>query len=321
MYKPDILSYVKGIENKSKSLDGWLATINTYKKDADGYFVTTNATKNELPEGSRRDFLPEELLIASVLSQSVKEATEKDLPKVLKALEDGDIAVYQEAYRDLKDTIAASPITETQKQLIDEQIDEVIDKGAVVGAGTTTLILAGQKQAVKEGLSSQAVWFTNNYASRIVQPKIDKAIESIAAGQTADASVKFKALRDTVEKEFTDSPYWQTVSNAQTSRAYHYGVLKSGQALGYSKYRYKAVLDSKTTVICRSLDGIEYSVPEAVSGLENITQSNPEAAIASYPFIDPKTLPENNVKAYLQSLGAKVPPQHFNCRSSLLFIR
>ena len=315
------LKYVQNLANKSQTVEKWLTTLSTYTTDSQGLFITTSKTDSPLPEGTKQDFLPDEIIIATVLATAIKEASADHLPKILEALEKGDVSAYQESYNDLKDSMQNGVLSEEQEEAIDKQLEDVITKGALVSVGTINLLIKSRKNAIKEGLKNQTIWFTNNYAGRIVQPKINEAISKLNSGAVADVPAAFTKLKDSVEKDFTDSPYFKTVANTQTSRAYHYGVLKSGEALGYSKYRYRAILDSRTTRICRELDGIEYSVPEAVSGLETVTQANPEAAISSYPFIDEKTLPENNVKEYLKSLGAKVPPQHFNCRSSLVFVR
>ncbi|AHC30436.1 phage head morphogenesis protein [Rhizobium phage vB_RleS_L338C] len=114
-------------------------------------------------------------------------------------------------------------------------------------------------------------------------------------------------------------PYWRVVANAAASRAYHYGVLKSGQSAGRRYYEFSAILDAKTSETCWALNGMQWPVADAIALMERIAAAEPEEVKTLAPWINYKTLePMLSNPFAMQSLGVIIPPVHGNCRSTII---
>jgi dTDP-4-dehydrorhamnose 3,5-epimerase-like enzyme len=71
-------------------------------------------------------------------------------------------------------------------------------------------------------------------------------------------------------------PYWHTVATSASSRAYHYGVIKGGRIQGYTGYKLVAVIDGKTSPICRKLNGKIYDLYKAESLYDDVANAESE---------------------------------------------
>jgi hypothetical protein len=114
-------------------------------------------------------------------------------------------------------------------------------------------------------------------------------------------------------------------ANVTTSRLVTYGFLVEASGRGIRKYQLQAVLDDRTSEICRRLHGREFSVETA---LPKVTQTlmtvDPDALKAVAPWLksDSQTLKELEELSDddLASMGVMVPPFHPYCRTILVLV-
>lgn len=127
-------------------------------------------------------------------------------------------------------------------------------------------------------------WSGKNYSSRLWANRTklkDKVQEQIvqATIQGKDLRQCIKELSDTMEatREVT-----KRLINTEHAYACSQGDLKMYEEFGIDRYEYVATLDSKTSNICRGLDGKVYKRSEAISGV-NFPPMHPHCRSTTVP--------------------------------------
>lgn len=127
-------------------------------------------------------------------------------------------------------------------------------------------------------------WSGKNYSNRLWANRTklkDKVQEQIvqATIQGKDLRQCIKELSDTMEatREVT-----KRLINTEHAYACSQGDLKMYEEFGIDRYEYVATLDSKTSNICRSLDGKVYKRSEAISGV-NFPPTHPHCRSTTVP--------------------------------------
>lgn len=109
-------------------------------------------------------------------------------------------------------------------------------------------------------------------------------------------------------------------ANITGTRVSAYGMLHEARARGISRYRIDAVLDDRTTDICRNMNGREFSVEDAFSRTQMVLNIDDPQAVAEFaPFPDINQL-KGETNQRLQQNGFDVPPFHFLCRSVVVLV-
>lgn len=191
--------------------------------------------------------------------------------------------------------------------------------GGGIGGGTP---IEGMPSvaSVHAGIVRAARYSTNRYFNDIVLPTIIRRIDALLEGAAPTDVPDFADIREGLYQRLRSVPYWRVVASAAASRAYHYGYLRAAQARGRLAYRWKAVLDERTSAICRHMNGKEFSVAEAVSLLERAAAEEDIAGVKRVlPWL---RMAEVNgmTKDQLRARGFMVPPAHGLCRSTIVWL-
>lgn len=131
--------------------------------------------------------------------------------------------------------------------------------------------------------------------------------------------------------------YWRTVSTNALNHARTYSNLTTMTKMGVSAYVFCAVLDERTTDLCRSLDAKRFPVAPAMERYDKGLESADLTALEEvHPFVA-STFDEagehtgytfgkgdnvtqiglNPDDSYLIAQGICIPPLHFYCRSTI----
>lgn len=108
--------------------------------------------------------------------------------------------------------------------------------------------------------------------------------------------------------------YWENFANHATTRSQEFGRVDGYVAAGVTRYRIAAVMDERTSDVCRALNGKVFEVSDAVAWRERIIEAgDPEAIkeLAPWPSAEQAELSE----AELTELGVLMSPFHFGCRT------
>lgn len=109
-------------------------------------------------------------------------------------------------------------------------------------------------------------------------------------------------------------------ANIVGTRVAAYGMFYEARVRGISRYRIDAVLDDRTTEICRNMDQREFSVEQSfirTGTLLSETDPTKQKALAPFPTLD--DIREKS-DAELAAMGHSTPPFHFLCRSVVTLI-
>ncbi len=165
-------------------------------------------------------------------------------------------------------------------------------------------------------------WIGKHYEKEVIDRLRKAGYEIIEQGLSRDNAGKL--LAETFKDQFEKSTgYWKNLSNHIVTDSRTFGEVESLVLAQVDKYRIDAVLDDRTTDLCRYLDAETKKNPFSTSNAvtlrdERISAPTPEAAIRIKPWIpyDAKkdTPPDLNNKAYW------LPPFHFGCRSRIVAI-
>lgn len=112
--------------------------------------------------------------------------------------------------------------------------------------------------------------------------------------------------------------YWSLVADAVTTRSRSFGSTEAFVKAGVTRYEVDAVVDHRTSDICRYLDGKVFEVADAVRVRDAmIAAPTPEAAKEIMPWAKPSDVIDKSPEA-LAAMGVVAPPFHGNCRSRLV---
>ena len=118
-------------------------------------------------------------------------------------------------------------------------------------------------QAITECIVQK--WDGNNYSDRIWNNKA-KLVQTLGTIIPQSFSRGFNGNKtgDQIAKELNVSTnHARTLARTEINRIANAATLRMYKAAGIEKYRYVAVLDMRTSEICRSLDGKVFLVSEA----------------------------------------------------------
>lgn len=159
-------------------------------------------------------------------------------------------------------------------------------------------------------------WVGDSWDQRLGQ-RISKATrESLAEGPSRDA-VAAKLKERLTQFERPDS-YWRLVGGAAIVRARSYGAVIRMQHSGVATFRFVAVMDERTSPICREMNGRIFTIEQASTHIERVTgATSPEAVKTTSPWVPPSQVMGKS-PVELAAMGVILPPLHGNCRSKVV---
>lgn len=169
------------------------------------------------------------------------------------------------------------------------------------------------KEAVLDGLTKNVQFYSEAYFRRIAEPNIKRFIKANKGSPTFKRDFEAMLKRTLTEAE----TYWGSVADTVTGRSYNYGLLKGAEKRGYSKYMLIAVIDSRTTPFCRSIDGKTFPIRKAMQDIEDLAalrgkdvQHGPWALVSE----------GKASKTEMMEKGFTSPPFHSSCRTRVQIV-
>lgn len=185
----------------------------------------------------------------------------------------------------------------------------------------TSLLDVPTVRKVHEGIVHAARYYTNQHFNRIILPEIQNRVNAILGGADPATVPGFGDINRYLSRRLQNVPYWRIVANGAASRAYHYGVMKAGTLRQLRGYEIVAIIDDRTSDICRYLDGKQYLLSETVDLMEKaIDALDAERFTKLLPWVPSVDAIAGKSTAELVDLGYVTPPFHPNCRSTIRFI-
>jgi SPP1 gp7 family putative phage head morphogenesis protein len=125
---------------------------------------------------------------------------------------------------------------------------------------------------------------------------------------------------------------YNRVAASSVTRARNWGGMFSLEEAGIEEYEFRAVMDERTSRICRELNGRVFSVPRVMTVVRQALDGPPSAIedVAPWPTFDEARgdffIERGGERAYfagrptewLEANGVAIPPLHGNCRSVIV---
>jgi SPP1 gp7 family putative phage head morphogenesis protein len=159
-------------------------------------------------------------------------------------------------------------------------------------------------------------WIGNHYDDQLGQT-IAKAIDEEVLQSGLGRVEAGQKLREVLGDRFLRSEvYWRGLAANAINRARNFGGVQSMVDAEVEEYRIIAVMDARTSSICREMDGKVFRTEHAVKIRDDmIGAKDPEAVKAIAPWRDADEVKGKDADA-LAKLGMALPPYHYHCRSS-----
>jgi hypothetical protein len=156
---------------------------------------------------------------------------------------------------------------------------------------------------------------------------LQKAIEEELAGRpsdAADAMGKAAAAANKVNKYFSEEQlfnrYKMVVSGA-VMKARNFSQVLSYEELKYTEVEIIAILDQKTSSICKFMNGRRIQITTAANYVKDYMKTDPANVTARFGWPKRDTVGQMMGKSTadaVSGMGAKLPPYHAHCRTTVV---
>lgn len=274
--------------------------------------------KDPQEESGGEDFLPYELIIAGALGSAFNKVGDAAVEQMYAELDARGISSLGKAIEEVTPEFSSVFSYKDTQSKVSEALDGAITAGSALAGDAK---IAGELFRAKEILNDMVTatkYFTNNYFNRMVVPQLQAIVhEALLTGQLD--STTYQAIRTAMSDRLKSVPYWRVVANAAASRGYHYGAIRAGQSIGRRGYEIVAVLDAKTSAICRTMNGKQFWVADASLQVSRAAEALDEDIKHVAPWLTPEDI-DGLSNDELRSMGFIIPPFHGNCRSTIKFV-
>lgn len=273
---------------------------------------------DEEEESGGEEFLPDELILASILGSIFLKQGEPLSNEMLGMIESRGINHFDDAVAAVQTRFGRIVEASGKEDDILSTIRSVVREGAGMSGSKSTLDNTFRIKEILKEMKDNTKYFTNNYFNNVVVPDLQKIIQNaIADGQT-EVRV-YQAIQKAMSDRLKSVPYWRVVSNAAASRGYHYGAVKAGLLTGRQGYKIVAVLDKKTSKICRRMNGKEFWLADAEVQVTRAALAEGDDIKIISPWLKLEDI-EDKSADQLKEMGFIIPPFHGNCRSTIKYI-
>lgn len=294
-------------------------------------------------------------LIAEVVGDlRLQKGPEEDLArfqrlyeKALRAILDGRIgavesldfeyelrAVMAEAERILGPELAAELEPATRRYL--ERAFKAGQAVRGVGRAVQTVFDKPRQEAVDWLVRHDRFWIGKVFPEQVRDSFRDTIVQGLDEGLGRKAiGRRLRDLMVGTEEVPGKVELYNRVAAASVNRASNWGGMFSLEEAGVEVYEFRAVMDQRTSRICRELNGRVFSVPRVMNVVRQALDGPPSAieSIAPWPTFDAdrndffiqtgdrRSYLGGRSEEWLADHGVALPPLHGNCRSVIVLRR
>lgn len=203
------------------------------------------------------------------------------------------------------------------KARIAEIMKAGFDKGSKGQNLDSSYVASHSRLMVQDGLWESLGFYLREFFYRFVAPKVRKELEVVFDEKIVQKVTDTRKVLELLANPSYVTAYMAIMANVAAQRSYNYGFLTAIQARGVRVFRLVAVIDNRTSDICRALNGTEFFVSDALRLIERASNPQiPTAATTVTPWLRAETLEPMSVQQ-LVAAGVMVPPFHADCRTHL----
>lgn len=175
----------------------------------------------------------------------------------------------------------------------------------------------------------QVFWLRNHYDSSVSQRMQEVLTQSLADDLTTDE------LADQLQSEFKEvmkgsRVYFEGLAEHTGLRIREFGRLKNYEKIGAKFYKIVAVMDERTSDICRALNGKIFPLKPALDSMDAMFQVNEKMSFEDAknelkriaPFVKDSQIEYNNSGDPIGINGSHTPfpPFHWRCRTRTVVV-
>jgi SPP1 gp7 family putative phage head morphogenesis protein len=205
-----------------------------------------------------------------------------------------------------------------------------------VGRAVQTLFDKPRQEAVDWLVRHDLFWIGKVFPEQVRDSFRDTIASGIEEGLGRKAIGKrLRELMVGTEEVPGKAELYNRVAAASVNRASNWGGMFSLEEAGVEEYEFRAVMDQRTSRICRELNGRVFSVPRVMNVVRQALDGPPSAieSIAPWPTFDAERndffIQTGDRRSYLGGQseewladhGVALPPLHGNCRSVIVLRR
>lgn len=223
-----------------------------------------------------------------------------------------DQVVLNRALNEFDSIFKVTTFTQKQEQMIYEGIRASIGRGINFVTRSTELVPPVDIDGVIKRSAENLQYYSRESFGKIIVPKIQKVVHEVIADPSKAPA--YSQLRETVNDFYKTEPYGKVVANSYSSRAYNWGSMKAAQARQYTFYKYRAIVDNRTSDICLALNGKVFDVNKGLARLEASMAARENQIEYVNPWVKVEDILGKSISE-IEDIGANTPPNHAHCRS------
>lgn len=216
--------------------------------------------------------------------------------------------------------VLGQPVDEKLQENIQIYVETLHDGGKATGFGTVEISLNPWDTQAQEWHKENAVyWIGKNYTKDLSDRLKAALLPAFTEG--ADQVQLSKLLAAEMEGYLKRSlNYYEGLSNHIVTRSFNFGLLSGWTDAEIDRYIISAVIDDRTTDICRFMDGKVFSVARGMEfATDMINTTDPEAVKELAPWLEPSDLPDGiGDDGDALPEGMAMPPYHWLCRTTAI---
>ena len=130
-----------------------------------------------------------------------------------------------------------------------------------------------------------------------------------------------QTLETALEDHVTDSKtYWELLADHTLTKIQNMGHVSGYETAGVQYVKIVAVIDSKTTPVCRAMNNKVFKVADFRKQYDKIIRAAEKHDLKAYkaaqPMVNGKAMKGEISDEDIKKLGIKLPPYHFRCRTT-----
>lgn len=121
---------------------------------------------------------------------------------------------------------------------------------------------------------------------------------------------------------------YRLVAENAVNKARNFAQALAYEELGITRYEISAILDQKTSIVCRTLNGKVFETKTAVKYVNEVLSTDPNKVVSKFPWPDPKDFPQTEddlrkitpaeINKLYNKMSVKLPPYHAFCRTTVI---
>ena len=163
-------------------------------------------------------------------------------------------------------------------------------------------------------------WYIKNKMSKETSEIINRELGDLLERGGTKAEFA-KTLETALEDHVTASKtYWEILADHSLTKIQNMGHVSGYETAGVQYVKIVAVIDSKTTPVCRAMNNKVFKVADFRKQYDKIIHAAEKHDLKAYkaaqPMISSKAMKGEISDEDIKRLGIKLPPYHFRCRTT-----